>query len=227
MDTFPGFHYYGRKKQLSKHYPEPAHKKIIEPFAGAAAYSCRYPLHDVTLIDADDNIVDTWEYLISASRQDILKLPILKPGESLKNKKFDKLSRGAKLFISFNLGVSHHPVYSPSKLCKWTKEYRDKIADTIHLVSHWKIYKGNYTLQKNCKCTWFIDPPYQGQAGKAYRCGSDMIDYDKLMKWCLGRKGQVIVCEQYPASWLPFEFLTYHNNYKHVKNIELVFLKET
>ena len=33
------FYYYGRKKQMAKHYPSPNYDTIIEPFAGSAAYS--------------------------------------------------------------------------------------------------------------------------------------------------------------------------------------------
>jgi len=33
------FYYYGRKKQIAKHYPFPNFKAIVEPFAGSAAYS--------------------------------------------------------------------------------------------------------------------------------------------------------------------------------------------
>ena len=33
------FYYYGRKKQIIRHYPSPNYDTIIEPFAGSAAYS--------------------------------------------------------------------------------------------------------------------------------------------------------------------------------------------
>lgn len=33
------FYYYGRKKQIAKHYPAPNFEAIVEPFAGSASYS--------------------------------------------------------------------------------------------------------------------------------------------------------------------------------------------
>jgi 16S rRNA G966 N2-methylase RsmD len=55
--------------------------------------------------------------------------------------------------------------------------------------------------------TWFIDPPYQ-RAGRHYRFGPDQIDYKELAAWCLSRPGQVIVCENHGADWLPFQSLS-------------------
>jgi hypothetical protein len=63
---------------------------------------------------------------------------------------------------------------------------------------------GSYADLPNAECTWFIDPPYV-DAGKNYPCGSKDINYDHLAAWCRSRKGQVIVCENEGATWLPFE----------------------
>jgi hypothetical protein len=49
--------------------------------------------------------------------------------------------------------------------------------------------------------TWFVDPPY-ARAGRHYRFR--VGDYQALADWCRTRHGQVIVCEQQGASWLPF-----------------------
>ena len=46
------------------------------------------------------------------------------------------------------------------------------------------------------------DPPYQ-TAGRAYRFHD--LDYPALAEWCKSRTGQVIVCENAGAAWLPFE----------------------
>lgn len=56
--------------------------------------------------------------------------------------------------------------------------------------------------------TWFIDPPYRGRPGSHYRYGSKLIDYTNLAAWCQMLPGQVIVCEQHGADWLPFERLS-------------------
>jgi hypothetical protein len=51
--------------------------------------------------------------------------------------------------------------------------------------------------------TWFIDPPYDNEAGRRYR--QQVVDYGALRDWCLSRSGQVVVCENVGATWLPFE----------------------
>jgi 16S rRNA G966 N2-methylase RsmD len=61
-----------------------------------------------------------------------------------------------------------------------------------------------YNAIPNFSATWFIDPPYEG-AGKHYKMGSSLIDYNRLGEWCKTRDGQVIVCENSGASWLPFK----------------------
>ena len=45
----------------------------------------------------------------------------------------------------------------------------------------------------------------QGACGDQYRCRD--VDYEHLGDWCRSREGQVIVCEQQGADWLPFEAL--------------------
>jgi hypothetical protein len=37
-----------------------------------------------------------------------------------------------------------------------------------------------------------------------YPYGKD-LDYEVLASWCKGRKGQIIVCENDTAEWLPFK----------------------
>ncbi len=55
------------------------------------------------------------------------------------------------------------------------------------------------------KATWFVDPPYQNM-GKLYK--ENKIDYQELGTYCRERLGQVMVCENEGADWLPFEKLT-------------------
>ncbi len=40
--------------------------------------------------------------------------------------------------------------------------------------------------------------------GVTYDFGSGAIDFPALGDWCRGRQGQVIVCENDGADWLPF-----------------------
>ena len=71
---------------------------------------------------------------------------------------------------------------------------------------------GDYRSAPDLEATWFVDPPYQptrgmktGQGlGYAPGCTSRELDYGELAEWCRSRRGQVIVCEQEGADWLPF-----------------------
>ena len=47
------FAYYGAKHELARKYPRPRYPLIIEPFAGAAGYSCHWAHRgtNVMLID--------------------------------------------------------------------------------------------------------------------------------------------------------------------------------
>lgn len=55
------------------------------------------------------------------------------------------------------------------------------------------------------QATWFVDPPYQ-VAGVRYRYNSTRIDFAALGDWCRSLDGQVIVCENDGADWLPFRW---------------------
>ena len=81
----PMFSYYGSKSKVIDHYPAPKFNKIIEPFAGSAAYSMNYYMKNVILIEKDAKIASLWRYLISVEPNEILNLPILTKGQSLNN----------------------------------------------------------------------------------------------------------------------------------------------
>ena len=69
-------------------------------------------------------------------------------------------------------------------------------------IKHWNIICCDYFQIQNEKATWFIDPPYQKEGGAYIH---NKINYEYLAKWCKNRKGQVIVCENIEADWLPFK----------------------
>jgi hypothetical protein len=78
--------------------------------------------------------------------------------------------------------------------------------------------------------TWFIDPPYANEAGKRYRQGG--LDYATLSTYCKTRKGQVIVCENYGADWLPFERFNHQrtsirSRYQKANAQEVMYYKES
>lgn len=210
----PFFKYYGGKwRDAPKHYPPPAHGSIVEPFAGAAGYSVRYPHNLVRLYDVDPCIVGVWDYLIRVSARDLLALPDIAEGETTHDL---RIPQEARWLIGFwiNSGVAS-PRVSPSKWMRsgvapgsfWGERTRLMLARQVEYIRHWRVYQASYAnIGDVGTATWFIDPPYEG-AGKHYRHGSAGIDYQHLGTWCRDRKGQVIVCENAGAQWLPFETL--------------------
>jgi len=91
---------------------------------------------------------------------------------------------------------------------------RDRIIRHLDLIDGWEIVEGDYSDAPDIAATWFVDPPYQPlgtMASGGYRYGAD-LDYEALSEWCRSRRGQVIVCEQAPASWLPFRPLAVQRN---------------
>jgi hypothetical protein len=84
---------------------------------------------------------------------------------------------------------------------------KETIAQQLPKIRHWRVRHCSYSDAPLVNATWFIDPPYQ-RAGKYYRFNSTGIDYKALSRWCRSRPGQVIVCENRGADWLPFEKLS-------------------
>jgi len=205
--------YFGSKKYIINFYPAPKHDKIIEPFAGTAAYSIKYFDRDILLIDKYEVIIKIWQWLQKCSPQDILKLPRMKEGETLNKYHFD--CEEAKMLMGFLIAKC---VESPrNKASSWTtterpnhiNHYLKLISSSLFKIKHWKIKLGSYENIPNQKATWFIDPPYQ-KNGIAYKHGSKDIDYNFLGNWCRSREGQVIVCENNEANWLPFKPMKKH-----------------
>ena len=89
----------------------------------------------------------------------------------------------------------------------WGSRVRETVASQVDAIRHWQVYQCSYEDSPVYgEATWFIDPPYQ-KAGAHYKYGSDGLDYDALATWCRSRQGQVIVCENDGADWLPFQEL--------------------
>lgn len=209
----PFFSYYGGKWSLAKRYPEPEHDIIIEPFAGSAGYSLRYPDRRVVLIEKNPKVAAIWRYLISADPERILALP------DVDERGVDVLevSDAERWLIGFWLHrVSDRPGRKPSNWMRrnpdddpkkgmlWGPRCRERIASQVVSIRHWIIIEGDYTNAPDAEATHFIDPPYNNIAGSHYPCGPKDIDFDALGSWCSTRRGLVIVCENDGASWLPF-----------------------
>lgn len=200
------FSYYGAKWSAGNYYPIPKHTEIVEPFAGAAGYSCHYPSHSVTLYEVNPIVFGVWQYLLSVKVSEFRSLPI--SFDTVDNL---KISQEAKWFLGFWIKKgSAHPGRRPSAWIRgktrpnsvWGECIRSRVAADMQRIRHWKVINASYETAPNREATWFIDPPYQGRQGGYYP--HRKIDYAALAEYCMSRRGQAIVCEGENADWLPF-----------------------
>lgn len=223
MMLAPFFTYFGGKYRSATRYPPPLHESIVEPFAGSAGYALRYPDRRVHLVDKSETVAGVWSYLIRTPAAEIRRLPLLDVGVSV-----DTLDapQEARWLIGFWVSPGSS---SPKKtrtlwngseprhlrMCTWSEFVRERIAKQVDAIRHWRVTCGDYSEAPDTDASWFIDPPYQGM-GKHYPCGADDIDFTGLGNWCRERRGQVIVCEQAGADWLPFrDFGAFKSNKAH------------
>jgi site-specific DNA-adenine methylase len=185
---------------------------IVEPFAGAAGYSCFWYRKNVVLYEINPVIYGILDYLIKATPEMIMALPMLRGDEKIDDLKISKQEKDL-------LGMWSYPgCTTPCKTkSKWCREYpkyssnwgpncRRRLAVTVTKIKHWQVFNADYrTIDVNSigPATWYVDPPYQ-LAGKSYKFGPKQIDYPALGEWCKSLPGQVIVCENTGATWLPF-----------------------
>jgi hypothetical protein len=189
----------------------------------------------VILCDTNSRVVAIWQYLITVSSDEIRALPDIGAGQTI-----DKLDipQAAKWLMGYwMLPYGSRPMNKPSSwLLKghrpnqyWGPSVRARVAERVNEIRHWRIIHGSYADLPNQTATWFVDPPYQGVTRDAYRTKPD---FEHLSKWCQSREGQVIVCEQLGANWLPFEKLpatrTRHNRASGLhtgkpQNVEMVY----
>jgi hypothetical protein len=194
------FYYYGRKKQMAKHYPSPNYDVIIEPFAGAAAYSFHADnwKKQVILYEKDKRVADIWDWLINeATPEEIKNLPDLKPGE--RSSEFLHIIHAATKMAFAYKTIKVTPVLARN----WEISKR-VMSQNLDKISHWKIVCDDYTMAPDIEATWFIDPPYKNDPGMGYFYSSAMIDYSYLANWAKSRKGDVIFCEGAFGDYLPF-----------------------
>ena len=208
----PFFTFYGGKWRTALRYPPPRWEIIVEPFAGAAGYSLRYPDHQVILHDLDPKIAATWSYIISTPSDEIYALPLW-DGTWETTDDLAHLPEAARWLIGWWLNKGTvQPAKRPSAWMRagkgspgdfWGPVIRERIAAQAESIRHWRVHQTGYQAAVDRSATWFVDPPYQG-AGVHYRHGSRNLDFGHLSAWCRSRLGQVIVCENDGADWLPF-----------------------
>lgn len=204
MSLRPFFSYFGGKWTLATRYPRPIHSVIVEPFAGSAGYATRYPDRDIVLVERSPVVAELWRWLIGASVDDVLGLPLDA------TKRFD-LAPGPQALIGFwsARGRTRPPTAKSTSSWaasgKWPSSFwgeyaRARIARQIPAIRHWRVIEGDYTSAPDVEATWFIDPPYIDS--RHYTAKVD--GFTDLGAWCRSRRGQVMVCEQDGADWLPF-----------------------
>jgi site-specific DNA-adenine methylase len=231
----PFISYYGGKYRMAPKYPSPIYDTIIEPFAGSAGYSIRYYWKNVILCDINPIIYSIWDYLIHVSSEEILRLPILGNDDCVDD---FSIPQEAKWLIGFWLNTgTDHPCkrlsmwgmerVNVNKCMVWCRNVINRIAYQVNFIRHWKVYNISYKdIQFNEKMTWFIDPPYNNKPGEYYKFGRKQIDYIDLCNWCLNRRGQVIVCENYGANWLPFKEFGVFRNTKNTGSKEVIWVND-
>jgi site-specific DNA-adenine methylase len=215
------FSFYGGKSKILDFYPAPKHDLIIEPFAGGGSYSLRHGEgRSVWLNDADPKVYGMWTFLRDDLPAWVERIPArvgvgdraseLVPGApeglvSIMQAEANQGTQGAR--------GTHDQVTSMGAKC-WPR-IKDKLQWAHEKVQGWQITNLPYDqvipnpgafdlpFEVALSATWFIDPPYDNPAGRRYR--QQVVDYGRLRDYCLSRKGQVIVCENQGATWLPFE----------------------
>lgn len=211
------FKYFGSKLRLADRYPPPRFGTIVEPFAGSAAYAVRHRrnVDRVVLIEADKRIADLWERLLAMSADDLLSLPAPVQGE-----------RSGEILYALAAGRTTRDtpesfIVSPRMAQRFRPMIR-RMASVIDECRHFEIVNGDFTVAPDVEATWFIDPPYQPTAGRwdrtrggRYLHSNQGIDYEHLGAWAAARRGQVIVCEQSGATWMPWTNTVVHRSGTH------------
>jgi hypothetical protein len=199
----PFFSYYGSKWRLARLYPPPRHRRLVEPFAGSAGYALRHPSREVTLYERNPVVAGLWQYLTRVTAEEIMRLPAnVQDVAALP-------CQEARWLVGFWMTVaSWRPRRRPVGRVRrhphkgWGGAVRLRVATQLPFIRHWKVVCGDGRLAAPGPATWFVDPPCSSRAGGEY--GGPPPDYARLGEWCRGLPGQVIVCEQAGAAWLPF-----------------------
>lgn len=191
------FYYFGRKGRLARLYPPPRFDLVIEPFAGSMAYTLHHRPPVAIGVEVDEQVVDVWRRVSALPPNELLAYPTPSIGERTSDR-WQMLAAG-----------SHGTTRAESYL--WTDRMNRDFAKQRRMaaraqpyVAERVLYLGDdYTTAPDLAATYFVDPPYQ-HVHRGYERGADGIDYEALAAWVRSRRGQVIVCEQEGADWLPF-----------------------
>jgi hypothetical protein len=175
-----------------------------------------------------------WRYLIGVSPAEIRRIPDVDHVEALPS----WVPAGGRALVGFWMGIAD---YVPRKklsanakkhLAKgwmtygWGGAIKERIASQVESIRHWQVLEGDaLNLEPSFDATWFVDPPYNNRAGSHYV--HSRVDYAALGAWCQRAAGQVIVCENEGATWLPFRpFGRFKNNINGAGSREVIWTNE-
>lgn len=218
----PFWRYYGGKWRAAPLYPQPRHRRIVEPFAGAAGYSLRYADHDVVLVEKYPPIAEIWRWLIAATPHEVLSIPLVEHVDELPS----WVPEAARFLVRYTLGVGlarmgnslsqgfrNQALEHPTWTCGWDARQRASVASQVPFIRHWRVIEGDYTRARallDARTTSFWDPPYFNKAGEKYperpkgTPEQRAAWYAELGEHVRAAPGQVIACENEGATWLPF-----------------------
>lgn len=195
------FPYYGAKYGLASTYDKPKYPIVVEPFAGAAGYSLFWETPVALLVERYDRLSAVWDWLIHVPEDVFLRLP-----DEFDNLAYTMAAGPDRDFLGFwaNPG-SAQPKLTATTRCSWNGTIKKTLAKQLHKIRAWQVFRGSYAdiSPPASEHTFFVDPPYY-HAGQYYHVPSKTIDYAHLAAWCRQLRGQVIVCENAGATWLPF-----------------------
>lgn len=223
------FYYYGSKANLARLYPDPEYDIIVEPFGGAAAYSVynlqKYPGKRAVIVEKSKIVCDAWDFIRDHTEEEILSYPRPVIGERTSDF-FHKMSSASNAALNCcSMTVTWRMVEVFDSMLK-------RMARTKKLMDRITVINGSYEMLGDYEVTWFVDPPYQvtgsSKNGNGYErgCRSDDLDYGELAKFCLSRRGQLIVCEKAGASWLDFQPLTVSRNTANMTYTEVAYIRQ-
>jgi len=167
----------------------------------------------VLLIEKDPRVVELWQRLLAMTPREVLALEPPVAGDYTD----DFLWMTA---ATSNAIGSLRRLKMPERVPEVARGMLRQIAATLPEAKRKvTVIEGDYLEAPDVEATWFIDPPYQVNGsgsehtwfpqgmGYGHGCRSSDLDFAALGEWCQSRQGQVMVCEQSGATWLPFTSL--------------------
>jgi len=213
------FYYYGAKSKFAPRYAPPAHRTVIEPFAGAAGYSVHHlvegNIDQAILVEKDYRVFFLWNRLLAMTPEEVLDMREPEAGEYTDDFFWMTCAASNALAKTDGFTFSARAATKTGSLKRRVARLLPYVKDRVTLIY------GDYTDAPDVEATWFIDPPYQVMSGMhdksrgngyARGCDARSMDYSELAEWCLERRGQVTICEAEGADWLPFTRLFVPHN---------------